>query len=109
MTIGICGIGFVGGALKNSFDKLGLTYKAYDKYKNIGSFDELLDCDIIFLCLPTLYCDKEKEYDKCALHQICDKLAKSNYKGLVVLKSTIEPGTTETLFTKYGLHLAHNP
>ena len=48
----------------NSFKLNGLienkTLFGYDKYKNggIGSFENCLNTDIIFLCLPTVYNEK---------------------------------------------------
>lgn len=108
-TIGIIGIGFVGDALLNSFQQCGITVKPYDKYKNIGTFTDTLSSDIIFLCLPTLYNPDSGEYDKSALNQICNDLDGANFGGPVVIKSTVEPGTSDQLSTKYNLHILHNP
>jgi len=109
LSVGIIGVGFVGDALLESFKRKGVQTFPYDKYKNIGSFESALQGDVIFLALPTLYKDEEVGYDKSALHEICGKLSDSEYKGLVVIKSTVEPGTTEALYKKYGLRLVHNP
>lgn len=41
---------------------------------------------------------------------MCKRLNENNYKGLVVLKSTVEPGTTGNLSAKYpNMDFAHNP
>ena len=111
MSVGIAGLGFVGGAMHRSFTEKGENCTVYDKFKEggLGSIQDLLKVDMIFLCLPTLYSHEKREYDKSALHEVCEYLNKENYKGVVVVKSTVEPETTDELSAKYDLHLAHNP
>ena len=60
--IGIIGLGFVGGSMYKSFKLKGFDVIGYDKFKNggIGSFEETLAANIIFLCLPTLFDEKKK-------------------------------------------------
>jgi nucleotide sugar dehydrogenase len=111
--IGIIGLGFVGSAMYNSFTKKGITNLfGYDKYKNggIGSFENMINCDIIFLALPTKYDSNIHQYDKSAIIDTCDKLQQTNYKGVIVIKSTVEPTTTNRLSKKYPtLSFIHNP
>tara|TARA_Y100000780_G_scaffold179369_1_gene164832 strand:- start:142593 stop:143411 length:819 start_codon:yes stop_codon:yes gene_type:complete len=117
MKIGIIGLGFVGGAMFRSFNEKktkiedSTEFIGYDKFKNggIGTLEDLLDSSILFLALPTPYSDKLNEYDKSAIYNICKKLNKKNYKGIVVLKSTVEPNTTEKLSKDYNLQIIHNP
>lgn len=110
MIISVIGIGFVGGAIKKSFELKNVTCKAYDKYKKIGTFEDCLNSDIMFLCLPTLFDKSINEYDKGSIIETCDKLEKNNYKGLVIIKSTVEPTTTVNLSKKFSkLKLIHNP
>ena len=110
--ISIIGLGFVGNAILKSFKKKNINVFGYDKYKNggIGTFNETLSSEIVFLCLPTLFNKTTKQYNKDAIHEICCKLECANYKGLVVIKSTIEPGVTDILSNRYTyLTLCHNP
>ena len=120
VIIGIIGLGFVGSAMEKSLnDKikhndLSEEYKiyGYDKYKygGIGTFENVLESDVLFLVLPTLYNDESKSYDYSAIHETCEMLVKNNFSGLVVIKSTIEPTVTKKLSEKYnGLHFVHNP
>jgi len=109
MKISIIGLGFVGGAMLKSFIMKGVDTKGYDKFKKSDSFDKCLNSKIIFLALPTLFNEKAKCYDKSSIYETCEKLVKNNYKGIVVIKSTIEPGTTKALDNKYNLNFVHNP
>ncbi len=110
MIISIIGIGTVGSAMIKSFEEKNLKVKCYDKFKNIGSLEECLQSQIMFLCLPTKFNEKIKEYDKSSIIETCDFLNKKSYKGLVVIKSTVESETTEKLSNKYKkLKLIHNP
>ena len=111
MIVGIVGLGFVGSAMYKSFEKKGVSLIGYDKYKDggISSLESVLKCDIVFLCLPTLFNETTKEYDKSAIHEVCSGLVNNNYEGLVVLKSTVEPETLNKLSKKYKLKLIHNP
>lgn len=112
MSYGVIGVGVVGGAMLRSFqEKVGdeTTVMGYDKYKGIGTFEEMLGCDILFLSLPTPYSEELKMYDKSSINEVCHDLHAHNYQGLVVIKSTVEPTTTESLAKETALSLVHNP
>lgn len=109
MKIGIIGLGFVGEAIRDSFLSKHIQVIAYDKFKQYDSFEACLDTDIIFLTLPTKYNEKNKKYDISAIEEISDKLIHHNYKGLVIIKSTLEPLSTCNLAIKYKLKYIHNP
>lgn len=110
--IGIIGLGFVGGAMLKCFQLKKIHVTGYDKYKNngINNFEDILDSKILFLCLPTLFDENRKEYNKDAILEVCKKLNKYRFKGIVVIKSTVEPGTTDNLSDLYkNLEICHNP
>ena len=111
MLIGIIGLGFVGSAIYKSLSIKEADLVFYDKYKNggMGSLTDCLRADILFLALPTLYLDELKEYDKSSLYETCDYLNSKDFKGVVVLKSTVEPETLDKLEQKYNLNFVHNP
>lgn len=108
---GVIGLGFVGGSIFKSFKEKGLDVVGYDKYKNggIGYFKKMLGCDILFLCLPTPFNYSTKEYDLNCFHDVLNELLKNDYKGLIVIKSTVEPGTCKKFVIKYNLGIIHNP
>ena len=108
-SIGIIGIGFVGNAIKNFFQSKVKTI-CYDKYKNFDKIENILYSEIVFLCLPTLYNEEKGEYDKSAIIEVCEYLNNMEYKGIIILKSTVEPETTNNLSEHYRkLKICHNP
>jgi len=108
--ISVIGLGFVGGSMKKSFEIKGESVIGYDKYKeNTDSFEDCLKSNIAFLALPTIYDEDKMTYDKSAIHEVCGDLEKNNYQGIVVIKSTVEPTTTDELAKKYNLKFVHNP
>jgi UDPglucose 6-dehydrogenase len=118
IKVAIVGLGFVGSAMQKSFELKSKEEKAnvelfyYDKYKNggIGSLESCFKGEIMFLCLPTKYNQKLGEYDKQNIYDVCDELEKNKYDGVVVIKSTVEPETTNNLTKKYKtLRFVHNP
>lgn len=112
MIIGICGIGIVGNAIKVFFENLNIKLVLYDKYKKEfkSDFYKILESDLIFLALPTLYSSVTKKYDINELINTCEKLSKNNYNGIVVIKSTVLPGTTNNILEKFkNLKIVHNP
>jgi UDPglucose 6-dehydrogenase len=111
MIIGIIGLGFVGSAIYKSFKLKNLETICYDKYKDggIGNLEDILKCNLIFLCLPTVYSEITNTYDISPINEICNFLNSKNYKGPVIIKSTVEPETTKKLNEKFYLNLIHNP
>ena len=49
MKIGIIGCGHVGGAMYELFKDAIV----YDKYKGVGTKEEINACDVAFICVPT--------------------------------------------------------
>ena len=116
LKVSIIGLGIVGSAMYESFRLKGLQSNknlfCYDKYKNggMGSIIECLISDIAFLALPTVYNYKSGEYDKQPIIDVCQELENNNYVGSVVIKSTVEPETTDKLSQKFPkLQFIHNP
>src|SRR5690606_10126375 len=97
-------------SLKQKGWTLGVDLFAYDKYKNeFNTLPDLLKTQIIFLALPTLFEELTKTYNLDALHESLNWLKLNAYRGLVVIKSTVQPQTTSLLARIYGLDLVHNP
>lgn len=116
MIFGISGIGMVGQAMKSSFKSKGFVKGVnlflYDKFKqhyHMNKMEDLLRSDIVFLALPTLFDDSTGSYNLSALEENLEYFRSKSYRGIVVIKSTIEPGTTKLFSEKYGLDIVHNP
>lgn len=118
MKIGIIGQGFVGSAvregMKQYFDVV--TYdKDPSKYSTVDSIQEIVNnTDLTFLCVPT----PMKKSGQCdltilgsALNEIEESVNIVNKKEyIVIIKSTIPPGTTEELNKTYTkLNIIFNP
>ena len=100
--IGIVGTGMVGGAMQRYFEKKeGLELFLYDNGKNVGSPQEVNQAELIFICVPTPYLKDGKGFD---LSYVEDTFNMLEGEKVVVIKSTVMPGTTETLQKKYPQH-----
>ena len=92
MRIGICGVGFVGNAINNFFiNKEDYQIILYDKYKDYNTIEELLDTEILFVCLPTLYDDQSKSYDMSSIDETLLILNNFLYNRIILIKSTVLP------------------
>ena len=111
MKISVIGLGFVGSAIKKSFEMKNEKVIGYDKYKKCNNtFLDCLQSDIMFLCLPTKFNEVSCEYDKNPIYETCNNLEKYEYSGLILIKSTVEPSTTRELYSLYSsLKFIHNP
>ena len=128
MVIGIVGQGFVGEALKVGFEK-HYKIETYDKFIESKSTCDLADmvaeCEVIFVCVPTPM-DKDGSCHTDIVESVVEEIDKwcyaywGNYeyqkskgidrKPIVVIKSTISPGTTDRLHKKYkSVDVIFNP
>ena len=92
MKIVIIGIGMVGSAVKAWFPD-ALTY---DTKKQSNTWEECLNADCFFVCVPSPYV--EGGYDLSYLEEAIAKIPDGK---LVVIKSTVNPGTTDYFQAKY--------
>lgn len=111
-VIGIIGQGFVGNAVNVGMCN-GFSIKTYDiipEKSNVESLEELCQSsDIIFVCLPTPM-KKSGECDISIVDTVLNQINAISFKKMVVLKSTVPPGTCDLLQSKYqNIHLMFNP
>lgn len=107
-NIGLIGLGFVGTALKNTFELKGVKVATYDKYKkDFSNFNNILNSKYIFFCLPTP--SNDSGYDLSSIIENLDLLQLSSFKGTVIIKSTVLPGTCKSLSASYSFDIIHNP
>jgi len=113
MKIGIIGQGYVGSAIKTGFDGFYNieTYDKYDEEKSTcGLPDMVSECEVIFVCVPTPM-NKNGSCNTEVVESVVKEIDElSNKKIIVVIKSTVSPGTTERLHKKYkNLNVIFNP
>lgn len=108
--ISVIGLGFVGGAVHYWFEhKLNNRVElfSYDKHKNIGTVKEVNKADIVFVCVPTPFYEDAGGYDDSAIIESLNVLSSSK---IVVIKSTILPGSTEKFQKLFPIHkILFNP
>lgn len=127
-TIAVIGQGFVGGSLTTVFSEQGFEVFAYDKsgkyakgsypykpedLKHLVSFAESNKdfSGIYFLCLPTPMFE-DGSADLSIVESVLEELSLIPGNRIVVVKSTIPPGSTEGWNKKYestGLSVIFNP
>ncbi len=97
--VGVVGVGMVGGAMQRYLEKKqGLELFLYDKGKGLGSIDDVNKAEIVFICVPTPYLKDGRGFD---LSFVEETLSWLQGEKVVVIKSTVLPGTTEMLQQKY--------
>lgn len=109
MKAGIMGCGVIGGTLLRACQTRCVKVCGYDIAKpELGPFEDLLDADLILLCLPTP--TKYGEQDVSALKSAILRLSQAKYKGSVAIRSTVLPGTTAVFAATFPkLNFIHNP
>ena len=106
MKIGIIGQGFVGSAIREGL-KENYTILTYDLDKNKcnSTHKELCNnSDIVFVCVPTPMridgsCDTR--ILESAIDDVYDECCKTGIFPILIIKSTVPPGTTDRIDTKY--------
>ena len=116
MKIGIIGQGYVGTAIKSGFEKY-YELETYDKFNTskstVNLHDLVLLSDVIFVCVPTpmnvdgsCYIGIVEE----VVSEVNEISISSESNPIVVLKSTVLPGTTDRLNNKCkGINVIFNP
>jgi UDPglucose 6-dehydrogenase len=99
-TIGIVGQGFVGTAVREGM-KNYFNIAAYDKFKREASTCSSLKevcrtANVVFVCLPTPM-KTNGSCDLSILENVIYNINEFEFKNIVVIKSTVVPGTTQRL------------
>lgn len=115
-SINICGFGFVGGSIGHVLEKNNISYNVYDVIKpnKIGTYDYYSDINnmineseknnvtnIYFISVPTPS-DDEGNCDTSIVEKVVKDLSTSIKKeSIILIKSTVKPGTIRELYEKY--------
>lgn len=100
MKVAIVGVGVVGKAMHSLFPDAII----YDEPLGIGTRNEVNSCDVAFVCVPTPGIG-EGQLDTSIVENVVSWLE----VGLIILRSTVNPGTTDYLKKKYQRHIVFQP
>ena len=107
IKLGIIGYGFVGQAVANGFQTASGgkdTIVWYDKFKDGSSLEEVIkSSEFIFVCLPTPMKQDESGIELSIFEEMIPQITKltDNTDKIVVIKSTVTPGTTVRFEKKF--------
>lgn len=101
MKIGIVGVGVVGGAIKHGFQKLGHEIFEHDIVLDT-KLSDVVPADIVYITVPTPQ-GEEGYCDTSIVESVVSELLNVHkYDGIIAIKSTAAPGTTQKLIDKYS-------
>jgi nucleotide sugar dehydrogenase len=112
-TLGIIGNGFVGSAVASGFS-LAAEVKIYDTdaRKSSHSFEEVVNCDFVFVCVPTPMSLQKRSIDLSIMDNVFENMSLLNKRddNIFIIKSTVTPGSVEKYTEKYkNLNIVHSP
>ena len=107
MNLGIIGRGFVGSAVANGFDKDCDQIIVDPKYTD-NTIQDVLDCKLVFVCVPTPV-SEDGSCDTTIANDVLTELNRLQYKGVVVIKSTIIPDYLQEFKKEFELKIVYNP
>lgn len=109
--IGVVGVGMVGTAVKRYYESKGYEVLGYDKdpRRSTCTFADLKRCDTLFVSVPTLT-KQNGNQDLLPLIEVFHALEKLKFKGIIVHKCTVVPGTTRWFANQHPrLRIVHCP
>lgn len=109
--IGIIGKGYVGGAMYENFkDFYNVEVYDTDPEKKTMELPQLVNwAEIIFISVPTPMQEKSGECDSSIVESVVRQIADIDKNKVVVIKSTVPPGTTRRLINETGMSICFNP
>ena len=107
MNLGIIGRGFVGSAVANGFNK-DCNQIIVDPEYTDNTIEDVLDCKLVFVCVPTPV-SEDGSCDTTIANDVLTELNRLQYKGVVVIKSTIIPDYLHEFKKEFELKIVYNP
>lgn len=98
--IAIIGLGYVGSAYQKLFPEAVI----YDPAKGFDNKETVNSCDLAIVCVPT-----PQSPDNSCDTSIIEEAISWLKTPLILIKSTIPPGTTKALKEKYQKRICHSP
>jgi nucleotide sugar dehydrogenase len=98
--VAIVGRGFVGAGMQKIFPDATII----DPPKKIGSFRDTIGMDLALVCVPT-----PMSVDGSCDTSIVEEAVSQIRSDLILIKSTVTPGTTDRLAVDYGNRICFSP
>lgn len=111
LKVAIAGAGVVGGSLGKHLFKHGHVDQVgyYDPPIGYSIADVFKEADVCFICVPVPTLDSG-DLDKSILREVLSVMATQLQKGVpIYIRSTILPGTCESLSKEFDLNINHMP
>lgn len=106
-TVGVVGLGSVGDAAFTTFSNHFHTV-GYD-VDGRGDWKEILASDVAIVCVPT-NAASDGQLDMTHVMDVAHKLAEQSFAGLMIIKSTLQPGTMNAINDRFPqLRAAYAP
>jgi len=106
--LGIVGLGFVGGAIKESMSYADMNLVTIDPAKGYtNTYQDMIDCEGVFVCVPSPQGD-DGSCDTSILENVLQNLQSIGYTGVIISKCTAPPDVYEQLNNQYP-NLVHAP
>jgi UDPglucose 6-dehydrogenase len=96
-SIGVVGLGMVGGTVARAFAEAGLKVCGYDPYLEIGTTQGLAGCPVVMLCVPTPASPAAGLDIQEVWSAVREVEAVLQPGSIVAVKSTVPPGTIDRL------------
>ena len=98
IKVGVIGNGFVGEAISFAFSSVSEMYiYDTDQSRSLNHIESVHNCDFVFVCVPTPMIEDGSQ----DLSYVKSAFEKATNKPIYILKSTVLPGTTESLSKQY--------
>ena len=98
--VGIVGLGHVGGSMSELFTEAVL----FDEIKGVGSREEINDCEVAFVCVPTPRAE-DGHCDASIVEYVLDWVE----SDVIVLRSTVPVGFTDAQMQRTGKRIVFQP
>ena len=100
MKVGVIGKGTVGSAVYQGIEHIGHDVCFFDPKFEGSRIEDVLNAELVFVCVPTDMLDNG-DCDTSIVERVISELNSHAYTGLIAIKSTVIPGTTDRMKELY--------
>lgn len=106
--IGIVGLGYVGGAVAHAYKRRDVEVHTFDldltKNPTCSTLVDLVNkANLIYIAVPTPM-NRDGSCDISIIEQVVGDVCSTDSQKVIIIKSTVPPGTTERLQTQFPQH-----